>query len=172
MLTKKEKIELVKNLEKDFKAAKGIVFAQYHGLTVAQIQELRKKLKKEKVSFKVLKKTLLSRALNAANKRIDLEQLPGPIACAYSKEDEALPAKLLFEFSKLNPALKLIGGFENMNWLDKVGATALAQIPSKDILLGQFVRAVAAPVSGFMQVLAGNLRNLVYVLKAVADKKQ
>ena len=98
--------------------------------------------------------------------------MEGEVATIFSYEDEIEPAKILDEFSKMHQSMQVIGGILNNKFLDAAQAKALAKLPSKVELYAQLVGSLQAPISGFVNALAGNLRNLVYVLKAIENKQK
>jgi large subunit ribosomal protein L10 len=89
-----------------------------------------------------------------------------------SKDDEVAPARILAEFAKANKNVRLLMGIMENRFITAAEVSSLATMPSKHELYGMLVGTMAAPVSGFVNVLAGNLRSLVYVLSAVAESKQ
>jgi large subunit ribosomal protein L10 len=132
---------------------------------------LRRELKKEGVDLKVTKKTLIKMALKDAGFEIDARKFEGQLAIAISSQDEVVAAKIIAKTAKANENIKIVGGILGTKELTEEETKALALIPSKQELLAKLVGTLNAPVSGFVNVLAGNLRGLVNVLKAVADSK-
>lgn len=171
MQTKAQKKEIVKKLGESFKASKSIVFSDFKGLTVKEMTDLRKELRANETSFRVVKKTLIALALKDAGLEADIKGLEGQIALAVSENDEVVAAKIIAKAAKANENLKIVGGFLGDKNITSEEVSALAKLPSKEELLAKFVGSINAPVSGFVNVLAGNLRGLVNVLKAVADAK-
>jgi large subunit ribosomal protein L10 len=172
MLTKQQKIELVKNLAEKIKAAKSAVFVDYKGLKVKDATDLKKSLRKEGVDYMVIRKTLLDIALkNAGIEGVEVKTMEGQIALSLSNEDEISGAKIIDTFAKKNENIKMLGGILGKQVMDAAEVKALAKIPSKEELLAKLVGTLNAPISGFANVLAGNLRGLVQVLKAVGEKK-
>lgn len=169
--TRSEKKVVVAKLSDDLKRMKSAVFANYEGLTVPQIETLRRELKKEGVDYAVVKKTLLGIALANAGYSIDAQTISGNFATVISYEDEVAPARILAAFAKKNEALKLVAGILEGKLIDGKAVLALSKLPTKIELLGKLVGTLNAPISGFVNVLAGNLRNFVYVLNVVKDKK-
>ena len=172
MITKDRKKKIIENLSDRFSKSKAIVFLGFQGLSAKNNIELRRKLRDENVEYKVAKKTLIKKGLESAkvlgDNKLDLE---GSVAVAVGYDDEVSPARLANEFSKTNKKLKLLGGFIATKYLDAQEIKALAILPGKDQLRAQLVGTINAPVSGFVNVLAGNIRGLVTVLKAVKEKK-
>ncbi len=171
MQTKGQKKELVKELADKLKDSKAVVFSDYKGLQVKDLTALRKELREAGVELKVLKKTLINLALKDAGIEADVKKMEGQIALAVSSEDEVVAAKIIAKAAKANENLKIVGGILGVKELSAAEVNALAKLPSKEELLAKFVGSINAPVSGFVNVLAGNLRGLMNVLKAVADAK-
>jgi large subunit ribosomal protein L10 len=173
MLTKQQKIELVKDLTEKIKAAKAAIFVDYKGLKVKDSTSLKKSLRAEGVDYVVVRKTLLDLAFkNAGIEGLDVKELEGQIALSLSNTDEISGAKIIDTFAKTNENVKMIGGILGKQLMDADQVKALAKIPSKEELLAKLVGTLNAPVSGFVNVLAGNLRSLVQVLKAVSETKE
>lgn len=161
----------VSRLTDQLKQGRGIVFADFTGLLVKELQELRRELRKAGIYYEVVKKTLLKRGLaDAGFKEVSVDDLKGSVSVAVSEADEVIPAKTLVDFSKKYDKLKVLGGVMESKFIDDNKVKSLAQLPGKQELLGQLVGSVKAPLSGLVNVLQGNLRGLVQVLKAVADK--
>lgn len=159
--------QLVSSLEK----SKGVVFANFQGLKVKESEALRKLCREQNVEFLAVKKTLLKKALAEVGKDVDTKSFQGGVATVFGYEDEVAPAQIIAKFAKDHEIVKIFGGLLEGNVIDGGKVTALSKLPSKQQLLGQLVGTLNAPVSGFVNVLAGNLRGLVNVLNAVKDKK-
>lgn len=173
MLTKNQKIEIVKNLTEKIKIAKSAVFVDYKGLKVKESTDLKKTLRKADAEYVVVKKTLLDIALkNAGIEGVDIKSMEGQVALSLSNADEVASAKIIDGFAKTNENIKMLGGLLGTQIMDAAQVKALAKIPSKEELLAKLVGTLNAPVSGFVNVLAGNIRGLVNVLKAVSENKQ
>ncbi len=171
MQTRQQKEVITKELAKKIKGAKAVVFSDFKGLTMKDMTALRSELRAEGISLKVVKKTLINIALKEAGVDADILKMEGQIAVAVSDKDEVAAAKIMSKFSKVNENLKVTGGILEGKMLSVENVIALSKLPSKEELLAKFVGTINAPISGFVNVLAGNLRGLVQVLKAVADKK-
>ncbi len=170
-VTRKEKEQALADLENQLQGAKAIVFADYRGTTVKKIDELRRNLRKENVSAKVAKITLIKKALKDQGVDISSFDFKAPITIAVSKTDEVAPARILNDFIKENKNVQILLGVMDSKVISAAEVKALASLPSKQQLLGKFVGTINAPVSGFVNVLAGNLRNLVYVINAIKESK-
>ena len=170
MLNKTQKKELVKDITEKIKAAKAVVFADFRGLKVKDLNNLKKELRKSDAGFKVAKKTLMSIALKDAGVKFDVAKLEGQVAISTSP-DEVTAAKIIDIFSKKNENIKILGGFVGEKVMTAEEVKMLAKLPGRDEMLAKLVGTINAPISGFVNVLAGNIRGLVQVLKAVADNK-
>lgn len=170
--TKKEKEGILAEITEDLKKAKGIVFSEYRGLTVKELDAVRKALRKENVKYQVVKVTLLKKALTALNIPFESFSYNGPVAVAVSFDEETAPARILKSLSKDNQKLVIDGGVFNNELVGSQVVTQLASLPSKDQLRGQLVSVIAGPSRGLVTVLSGNFRKLVYALNAIADAKK
>lgn len=172
MLTRNQKQELVKELTEKIKAAKSAVFVDFKGLKVKDATILKKSLREAGVSYVVVRKTLIDIALkNAVVEGASIAKMEGQIALSLSNQDEVSAAKIIDTFAKTNENVKMLGGVLGTQLMSMAEVKALAKVPSKEQLLGQLVGTLNAPVSGFVNVLAGNLRGLVQVLNAVKEQK-
>ncbi len=170
--TKEQKKQTLSELEDNFAKSKAAVFVNFKGLNVKDTTALRNLLRKEKVEYEVAKKTLLKLAVEKTGQEgVNPKSLEGNIAVAFGLEDEIAPAKILNQFRATHDALKIIGGIFEKKFIDAAKVIELAKIPGKPELLARLVGSINSPVSGFVNVLAGNLRGLVQVLKAASEKK-
>lgn len=169
--TKVQKQETVKDLGARLRGVKSLVFARYEKLPTKAIEALKKLLKAEGVGYVVVKKTLLKRALADAGFTFDVKAVPGNFATVLGITDEVAPARIVAEFRKQNEALEIVGGVLEGRLTSAADIKALALLPSKTELLARLVGSIQAPVSGFVNVLAGNLRGLVQVLGAIKEAR-
>lgn len=168
--TRAQKAEIVAKVADRFKRMKAVAFSSVSGYTMAQADTLRDKAREANVDVFVAKKTLLKLAAKEAGLPT-LENLDGSVLTAVAYGDEVSAAKLLKELGKDNEAMSLLGGILEGKLVDAEGVKRLAALPSKQQLLGQLVGTLNAPVSGFVNVLAGNIRGLVTVMNAIKEKK-
>jgi len=170
--TRSQKELIIKELAEKLAKYKSVVFADYKGLTVSESSEIRKLCKAQKAEYFVAKKTLIKKALEVAKlKDIEIKGLQGNVALIIGFEDEVAPAKLVATYGKEHQNLKLLGGIMEDKYMDLSQVTFLSQIPSKIELLSKLVGSLNAPVSGIVNVLAGNLRGLVNALNAIKNQK-
>ncbi|OWK27308.1 MAG: 50S ribosomal protein L10 [Parcubacteria group bacterium GW2011_GWA2_38_13b] len=167
-LTKKQKQEIVIDLKDKLQKQKLVAFVNYKGVTVKGLSSLRRDLKKEGIEFKVSKKTLIDLALKESGlKNISVKNCDGQIALAFGYNDEIAPARLLYKFSKTNKSLNLLGGILANNFIDKAEIINLANLPSRQELLGAVAGTMNAVIGGFVRVLSGNITGLLTVLSKI-----
>ncbi len=167
-----DKVAVVEEVKDKLSRSKGTILADYRGLNVKQVTELRAKLREAGVEYKVVKNTLTSIAAKELGLDDLVEQLSGPTAIAFGYEDPVAPAKILAEFAKANKALELKGGVLTGSVIGVDDVKALAELPSREELLSQVVRGMQAPIAGMVNVLQGTIRNVVYALEAVRKQKE
>jgi len=169
--TLQSKQQIVKELSQKIKDAKAMVFVDYRGLTVEQDTEMRAALRKAGVEYRVVKNTLT----RFAAKENGLEELTpylnGPTSVALSSTDPVAPAKVMAEYAKKYEALELKVGVVEGKIIDVKGINALAELPSREVLIAKVLGGFNAPISGLVNVLNGNIRGLVVALNAIAEKK-
>lgn len=169
--SKQQKQEIVDVLAEKLGRMKSVVFTSVSGYTMSDADAIRQKGQVEGVDFLVTKKTLLQRALEKNNLTLSNELTDGSILTAISYQDEVAPAKIIKEFSKGREGFKMVAGILEGKLVDGASVKLLADLPSKKELLAKLVGSLNAPASGFVNVLAGNLRGLVCVLSAIQESK-
>lgn len=171
-ISKSKKTELITEIIDKLQRSKAIVFTDYRGLTVEDLDEVRNKLREQGIDFKVIKNTLFRRAVSEAGLEVNTEEFEGhPIAAAFGYGDEVAPAKITYEFSKKNENLEIIGGILEGKEINAISVKSLAKLPSREELYAKIVGSLAAPMSGMVTVLSGNIRGLVNVLNAYKEQK-
>ncbi len=168
-LTKQKKKEVIKDLDQKIKDQKIIIFTSFKGLKNKNLLELRKELKNNDSSLMVVKKTLMKMAFDKNNLNIENNQLEGEIAVVFGYQDQIIPAKTIFNFSKKNPTLKIVGGLLEGEFKSASEISELAKLPSREEILAKFVGTVQAPISGFVNVLQGNVKGLLQVLTQIKN---
>ena len=171
--TKVQKGEILRDLVEKISKSKSIVFTKFSGLEVKENEELRKELRKEGGEYYVAKKTLLNIALKENKiEDVDINGLDGQVSTVFGYEDEVTPAKIVDKFKKgREEKIVFLGGVLENKFIGAESVQSLASLPSKQELYAKLVGTMNAPISGFVNVLAGNLRGLVTVLKAIGEKK-
>jgi large subunit ribosomal protein L10 len=171
-ITRKKKEALVADLVAKLTSAKSVVFTDYRGLTVEEIDEVRNQLRTEGIEFRVVKNTLFKLAAHKAGIEITEDVTHGhPVAIAFAGEDEVAPAKITFTYSKKNDKFAIVGGILEGKQISDIMVKSLATLPSREELYAKIVGSIASPLSGMVNVLSGNVRGLVTVLGAIRDGK-
>lgn len=171
-LTKAQKEKAVNALIKQMKDAKSVVFADFQGLTVEDLAQLRKSMREKGVVYQVAKKTLLRIAAKEAGySEIPNELLEGPVGAAFSMEEEIAAAKLVYQFAKKNKNLKLRGALFEGRVLSIAETKELAMLLSKEELIGKFIYLVKYPIQGFHGVLYNTIAGFVRALNAIKEQK-
>jgi len=170
--TKQQKQSTVKILVDGLKSAKAAVFANFQGLKVSEAEQLRRECRKNNIQVLAAKKTLVKRAcedigLTDINPKI----FSGGVATFMAQGDEVSAAKIVSNFAKTHQIVTVFGGIMEGKFVDALAIKSLASLPSRQELLSRLVGTINAPVSGFVNVLAGNLRNLVGVLNNIKSAK-
>jgi large subunit ribosomal protein L10 len=169
-LNRKEKEQIVFDLAKKIEGYRAVVLTHYRGLNVEQINHLRKRLREEKVSYHVIKNTLMS----LASKGTDLEKLQdyfeGPTAIAVSYGDPILLAKVFLEFTKTQPSLEIKAGLIEGRVVPPEEMKALATMPSRDVLLAQILGGIQRPGGQVGGALLSILQQILGVFQARVDQ--
>ena len=167
-----DKKQIAENLHDKFSTSKVVIVTDYKGLDVTTINSLRRKLRDAEVEYKVVKNTLLVRA--AENTDVDLikEYFKGPSAVALSYDDPVAPAKVLADFAKEHDKLEIKAGVMGGKVLDVAGIKALAELPSREVLLAQVLSAMNAVPTGFVRTLNAIPQQFLNVLLALKDQKE
>lgn len=154
-----QKEQVVQEIKQKLETAKSLVFVDYKGLTVAQDTELRSAFRKENVEYKVLKNRLVKIALNEMGYNEFDSFLEGTTAIAFGYGDELAPAKIVANKMEEFKQIKCKCGMFEKKFIDENTVKALASIPSKEVLLAQFVGLIQSPIRGF-----------AIAIKAIAEK--
>lgn len=163
-LTKVQKQKIIEELKEKVAKQKVIIFVNFSGLKVKDLFNLRKKLKMAGNELKVAKKTLMGIVFKKAKIEIEPKKLAGELALVFGYKDEISPAKILWQFTELNPNLKILGGFFGNKFRGAEEIIALAKLPLKEELLAGLVGSLSAPITNFLNVLQGNLRKLIHII--------
>ena len=166
-MKKEKKPEAVKKAEKVIGEAKVAVVTDYRGMTVADMNKLRRKLKESGVEYRVVKNNLAAIAAKNVGKEGLKDLLVGPSAVAFSSTDEVAPAKVLAEFIRTTkPPLTIRGGLLQTRVLSVAEVAALAAMPPREVLVARVVGQMKSPLYMLVTVLNGNLAGLTRVLQA------
>ena len=165
--TKEQKNKILQELKEKIAEQKAMIFVDFTGLKVKDLFRLRNELKEKKSQFLVSKKTLIKKALQENKIEANPEEMNGEIALVFGFEDELAPIKTIYNFSKQNDNLKILGGYiesQKQEFLNSEAIITLGQLPSKQELLARLVGSISAPISNFNNVLQANIKGLIYVL--------
>ena len=171
-LTKEQKKKVIEDLKKRIEDKKSIVFIDFAKVNSKDIFSFRQKLKAAGCNLKVSKKTLLGIAFGKNNAAIWEEakkNIPGQLAIVFGIKDEVSPAKISAQFTKESENVKILGGIFENKFASKETVFAYSIIPSKEELLSKLVGSLASPISGFENVLQGNIKGLLYALSAIKN---
>lgn len=170
-ISRDKKNALVAEMTDSLASAKMTVFAQYQGLSVADVQQLRKEAREAGVVIKVIKNRLVRVCLSTIDtyKNTDTTPLSGQLLYAISATDEVAPAQVLDKFAKTHPALVFAGAFSGEGaLLSAEEVKALAGLPSKNQLIGEVISQLLSPVHDITNALSGNLHALLDGVEAKA----
>lgn len=152
------KVELkqpvIQEISGQVEGAQSVVVVDYRGLTVAQDTQLRKELREAGVAYKVYKNTLMNFAFKGTEFEALAPVLEGPSAIAISKEDATAPARIIAKFAKTAPKLELVAGVVEGGYYDQDGIKALANVPSREELLGKLLGSIQSPIANFARVIS------------------
>jgi large subunit ribosomal protein L10 len=167
MARKEKKVELIGQIKEKLDRAEVVIATDYRGLTVADISDLRKKLREQGVEYRVVKNTLAAFAATESGKPALSELLTGPTAIAFGYDDVIQPAKVLMDYQRVSKGLiKIKGGLLGDKLLTEADIVALSKMPPKDELVAKCVGLVKSPLYRLVTVLNGNLQGLVTLLQA------
>jgi large subunit ribosomal protein L10 len=172
-ISRDKKQALVQEFAAALAESKMTVAASYNGVSVTELQELRRTARANGVTIKVIKNRLVRVALanSAVHKDADTALLEGQLLYAMSSEDEVAPAQTLAAFAKTHDTVQLVAGFDaSGKSLDTAAVKALADLPTKDQLRGMVVSTIAAPLTQMLGVLNGAQRGFAQVLSQRAEK--
>lgn len=172
-MNREQKAIVIDALKNDFSNSKASFVVGYKGLTVKQLQKLRKELHAQKGKFKVAKGRLIKRAVMDMDSVTDLSPyFTEQIGVVFANAEAPAVAKVLHEFAKSNEALRLVAGYFDNRIVQSEAIERIAVLPSREVLLAQVCGTLQAPISGFVRVLNMQTIRLLHTLKQIAEKKQ
>jgi large subunit ribosomal protein L10 len=166
-----EKVAVVDEVRERLSSSSAVLLTEYRGLKVSEIAELRRNLRTAGGDYKVYKNTLVRFAVRELGIEGVEELLVGPTALAFVEGDAAAVAKALRDYGRTNPALVLKGGVLGSKTLSAEEAKALADLPSREVLLARLAGGLAAPLQQLAGLLQALPRNMAYGLQALVDQK-
>jgi len=171
-LNRKEKAEMISDLGERVKGFQAVVLTNYRGLNVEQLSHLRQRLRQEKISYHVIKNTLM----RLASKGTDLEKLDsyfeGPTAMAISYGDPVLLAKILSEFIKTQPSLEIKIGLIQGKVTSPEEVKAMATMPSREVLFGQILGGIQGIAAQLAAVIQNGIQQVLGTLQARVDQME
>jgi large subunit ribosomal protein L10 len=169
-ISKEKKQQIVADYVDKMSQSQAIILTDYRGLSVADLSELRRKLRDNSGAFQIIKNTLFKLALEQASLPVPAGQMEGTVAAGYCLEEVPPVAKTLTDFADETKILRIRGAILGTNILDADGVQSLADLPPREILLATLLGAVQGPMSGLVSTLNAPLRELAQVLQARAEQ--
>lgn len=170
-MASQKKVDSVKVLKERVAGKECILLVNFNGLNSVAITNLRKKVRQSDGGMFVAKNTLVEIAVNGTEHECIKPLLAKETAFITAGKDAALTAKAVYEFATDNQQLTIKGGVLNGRMLTAEQVTALAKLPSREVLIAQLLGTLNAPIYGFVNVLAGTIRKFIYALEAVKEQK-
>ena len=149
-----EKQAIIDEIKDKFERAESAVVIDYMGITVAQADAMRKKLREANVDYTVYKNTLVKRAIDGTDYAPMAEVLEGPSALAFSYDDATAPARVLNDAIKEFKKMEFKGGFVEGEYYDKEAIAQIASSPSREVLISKFMGSIQSPISSFARVVS------------------
>ncbi len=148
-----------------------MVFTDYKGMTVAELTELRRLLRKSSLDYRVVKNTLAKIASKDTRIGVAAEVFKGPVGIAIGYDDPVLAAKKVLEFTKTNEKLQITGAVVEGKFCQRAEVKAIAELPSREVLLSMLVGVMQAPLSKMASGLAATVSSFAYAMEAIKNKK-
>lgn len=172
-MARPEKVQQVETIAEAFTGSRSVVLNDFTGLNVAKLSELRRLMREAGIEYKVVKNTLAKRGIKGTPAEELEVHFEGPTAIAVDREGENRAARIIADFAKENEdSPKFKAGLVDGDVIDATGMQTLASLPSKEELLSKVLAGLQAPGNGLVGVLQGTLRNLLYAMNAIIEKKQ
>lgn len=165
------KRETVAELREELSRNPTLVVSEYRGLSVSELAEIRRTLRKQSITYRVVKNRLMRIAANEAGIEALSPLLTGPSAIAFGSGDESVVAKAVIDATRPFKVIKLKGAILGTRAIDADGLTKLASLPSRDVLLAQLAGALAAPMANMAGLLAAPLRDIAGGLAALIEQR-
>ncbi|MDX6715414.1 MAG: large subunit ribosomal protein [Baekduia sp.] len=173
-MNRDQKAAAVAEIAEQIQGSEAVFAVDYRGITVAQVAELRTRLRESDATFRVVKNTLTERAADQADAEVLKALLAGPTALTFVRGDAAAAAKAIADYQRSTGGelLPFKGGLMNGEALDAAQITAISRLPSRQVLYGQLVGMVASPITGLARSLNGLVSGLAIALGGVLEKKE
>jgi len=171
-ISKEKKQQLVTDYVDKVSRSQALILADYRGLTVADLTELRRRLRENNSSFQIIKNTLFKLALEKAGIPVSTERIAGTIAVGYCFAEVPPVARTLADFAKETDVLRITGAIWGSQFLDAESVKAVVDLPSREVLLAQLLGTMQGPMSSLVGTITAPLRELVQVLNARSEQGQ
>lgn len=172
-MNRQQKEVVVKQLKDDFRDSQALFVVDYRGLSVTQMQGLRKELREKGGSLKVAKIRLMKRAaVDQDSAELLIPYLKDQLALVFSKEEAPSVAKVLYEFSKENEKLQLVAGTLDSELLTQEQIKSIAKLPSREVLLARVLGSLEAPTAQLILGLNAPMAELITVLQKMSERKE
>lgn len=172
-MLKSDKVTEVEEIKGNLSSSKIAILTEFQGMTVAEMTELRKLFREADINYKVYKNTLVAIAAREVGVSGVDEFLVGTTALAFSQNaDVVAPAKIVKDFSAKHQKFRVKGGILDNKAINSDGVERLSSLPPKEVLVSMVLGGMQAPLSRLVSVLQGSMRNLVFVLKSLAEQKE
>ncbi len=165
------KRETVAELTEETRNSRALIVSEYRGLKVSELGDIRRALRKQDVSYRVVKNRLMKIAAKDAGEEMLAVLLEGPTAVAFARGEESIAAKNVLDALRPYRVIKIKGAVIGNRVLDADGVTALSQLPPRDVLLAQLAGAFAAPLGTMASLLNAPLRDVAGLVQALSDKQ-
>ena len=165
------KRETIAELPEEARSSSAMIVSEYRGLKVSEFGEIRRNLRKQNVSYRVVKNRLMKIAARDAGAEALGILLEGPTAVAFVKGDEGAAAKAVLDAFRTHRLIKVTGAVIGGQVVNAEGVTRLAQLPGRDVLLAQVAGAIAAPMANVAGLFDAPLRDIAGLVQALADKE-
>ncbi len=169
-LTREQKNQIIEEYVELLQASHGLVLADYRGLTVKEMQALRRQVKDAGGRMRVVKNTLFRIALERSGLPVPTDMLVGPVLVGFGVEDVPPVAKAFVEYAKEVSALKIKGGMLGERLLSVEEVEDLAKLPPLDVLRAQLVAAIQGPLTNLVGIISAPMREIAYVLQARSEQ--
>jgi len=169
-ISRKNKTELLKKYKDILKNKEGYFLVRSDNIDTATVTELKKELKNNNANFRVLKNTIFKIALQDTEQPVEIQNFDGATAVIYFDQDPTIPARLIRDIQEETEQMNAKGGVFEGEFLSEEKVIQLAEIPSRQELLGMLVGSMSAPLTGFMNAVTGNIKGLTVALKDMSEK--
>ncbi len=170
-ISREKKTELLKEYKDILKNKQGYFLVRSDNIDTATVTNLKMELKDNNADFKVLKNTIFKIALQDTDQPVEVQDFNGATAVIYFDQDPTTPAKLVRNVQKESEQMNTKGGVFKGDFLTEEKVMQLAEIPSRDELLGMLVGSMSAPLTGFMNAVTGNVKGLTVALKGISEQE-